>query len=217
MLLMFMTSFSLWGEISPSGSLLVPSCFGFGKVVMQVRCFLYFSVQPSLGFELYRVSAAFHRSPELPQSYFCWFVIVYILFLWKTWALRSSSPPSRPQSFWHHRLNNFKCKKLSISKIITKILLSSESQEISPLFLFNCTISTLIQMLLKINDSLIRILENFYSIKIFSMMIVLNDTWLISFCRILHSLWQNRSTNSLCNYDPKWINHWEKVWKIQLR
>ena len=59
---------------------------------------------------------------------------------------------------------------------MTKILLSSESQEISPLFLFNCTIITLIQMLLKINDSLIRILENFYSIKIFSMMIVLNDT-----------------------------------------
>ena len=207
-----MTSFSLRGEISPSGSLLVPSCFGLGKLVMQVRCFLHFSVQPSLGFELYRVSAAFHHSPELSQSCFCWFVIVYILFLWKQWALRSSSPPSKASIFLHHLLNNFKCKKLSTSKIITKILLSSESQEISPVFLFNCTIITLIQMLLKINDSLIRILENFYSIKIFSILIVLNDTWLISFCSILHSLQQNKSTSILCHYDPKCINHWEKVW-----
>ena len=169
--LLFPAGWNLSQWITPGAKL-----FGLGKVVMQVRCFLHFSVQPSLGFELYRVSAAFHHSLELSRSYFCWFVIVYILFLWKRWALRSSSPPSRPQSFWHHLLNNFKCKKLSTSKIITKILLSSESQEISPLFLFNCTIITLIQMLLKINDSLIRILENFYSIKIFSMMIVLNDT-----------------------------------------
>lgn len=207
-----MTSFSLWGEISPSGSLLVPSSFGLGKVVMQVRCFLHFSVQPSLGFELYRVSAAFHHSPELSQSCFCWFVIVYILFCGSNKHCDPLALPLRPQSFWHHLLNNFKCKKLSTSKIITKILLSSESQEISPLFLFNCTIITLIQMLLKINDSLIRILENFYSIKIFSMLIVLNDTWLISFCRILHSLQQNKSTSILCHYDPKCINHWEKVW-----
>lgn len=38
------------GVKSLSGSLLVPSCFGFGKVVMQVRCFLHFSVAAILGF-----------------------------------------------------------------------------------------------------------------------------------------------------------------------